>query len=209
MIRKSILLIIILCISLKNDASPYFSVSQLNCEQIENPIAIDTQKPRFSWKIHSQQRGFEQFAYQIIVSDSPDLLSLNKGNMWNSGKVVSPTSLLIEYNGKPLQSQKEYYWKVRIWDKENNGVRLTMAPPSGEALNVCPRPVFWEELDFLGLNRIGWKYPHCEEPLLWACDRRYFYKGEFILETIGGNLFDSPKVNSIVANKEAPAMVHA
>ena len=45
-----------------------------------------------------------------------------------------------------------------IWDKENNGVRLTMAPPSGEALNVCPRPVFWEELDFLGLNRIGWKY---------------------------------------------------
>ena len=120
MIRKSILLIIILCISLKNDASPYFSVSQLNCEQIENPIAIDTQKPRFSWKIHSQQRGFEQFAYQIIVSDSPDLLSLNKGNMWNSGKVVSPTSLLIEYNGKPLQSQKEYYWKVRIWDKENN-----------------------------------------------------------------------------------------
>ena len=87
-----------------------------------------------------------------------------------------------------------------IWDKENNGVRLTMAPPSGEALNVCPRPVFWEELDFLGLNRIGWKYPHCEEPLLWACDRRYFYKGEFVLETIGGNLFDSPKVNSIVAN---------
>ena len=77
-----------------------------------------------------------------------------------------------------------------IWDKENNGVRLTMAPPSGEALNVCPRPVFWEELDFLGLNRIGWKYPHCEEPLLWACDRRYFYKGEFVLETIGGNLFE-------------------
>lgn len=40
-----------------------------------------------------------------------------------------------------------------IWDKENNGVRLTMAPPSGEALNVCPRPVFWEELDFLGLKQ--------------------------------------------------------
>lgn len=78
-----------------------------------------------------------------------------------------------------------------IWDKENNGVRLTMAPPSGEALNVCPRPVFWEELDFLGLNRIGWKYPHCEEPLLWACDRRYFYKGEVVLETTGGDLFES------------------
>ena len=38
-----------------------------------------------------------------------------------------------------------------IWDKESNGVRLTMAPPAGEALNVCPRPVFWEELDFYHL----------------------------------------------------------
>ena len=74
-----------------------------------------------------------------------------------------------------------------IWDKENNGVCLTMSPSSGEALNVCPRPVFWEELDFLGLHKIGWKYPHCKEPLLWACDRRYFYKGELILETVGGD----------------------
>ena len=79
-----------------------------------------------------------------------------------------------------------------IWDKENNGVRLTMAPPTGEALNVCPRPVFWEELDFLGLDRLGWTYPRCNEPLLWACDRRYFYKGEVVLEIHGGNLFDSP-----------------
>lgn len=78
-----------------------------------------------------------------------------------------------------------------VWDKENNGVRLTMAPPSGEALNVCPRPVFWEELDFLGLDRIGWTYPHCNEPLLWACDRRYFYKGELVLETSGGDLYES------------------
>ena len=78
-----------------------------------------------------------------------------------------------------------------IWDKENNGVRLTMAPPAGEALNVCPRPVFWEELDFLGLDRLGWTYPHCNEPLLWACDRRYFYKGEMVLETSGGDLYES------------------
>ena len=65
-----------------------------------------------------------------------------------------------------------------IWDAENNGVRLTMSS-KGDALNVSPRPVFWEELDLLGLNKKGWIYPHVEEPLLWACDRRYFYKGDF------------------------------
>lgn len=88
-----------------------------------------------------------------------------------------------------------------IWDKENNGVCLTMSPSSGEALNVCPRPVFWEELDFLGLHKIGWKYPHCKEPLLWACDRRYFYKGELILETVGGDLQETHSI-SFVKNSD-------
>ncbi len=85
-----------------------------------------------------------------------------------------------------------------IWDKEHNGVRLTMSPPAGEILNVCPRPVFWEELDFYKLPDYGWQYPHSEMPLLWACERRYFYKGELVLEIIGGNLFDLPKVKVLV-----------
>ena len=80
-----------------------------------------------------------------------------------------------------------------IWDKEYNGVRLTMSS-KGESLNVSPRPVFWEELDLLGLNNNGWVYPHVEEPLLWACDRRYFYRGELVLEVKGGNIFDAPTV---------------
>lgn len=46
-----------------------------------------------------------------------------------------------------------------IWDTECNGVRLTMSS-KGDALNVSPRPVFWEELDLLGLNKNGWIYPY-------------------------------------------------
>ena len=80
-----------------------------------------------------------------------------------------------------------------IWDSQSNGVQLTMSS-KGEALNVSPRPVFWEELDLLGLNKMGWIYPHVDEPLLWACDRRYFYKGDFVLEVKGGNVFDAPTV---------------
>lgn len=80
-----------------------------------------------------------------------------------------------------------------VWDKEYNGVRLTLSS-AGEALNVSPRPVFWEELDLLGLNKKGWIYPHVAEPLMWACDRRYFYKGDFVLEVKGGNVFDAPTV---------------
>ena len=34
-----------------------------------------------------------------------------------------------------------------VWDKEYNGVYLTMFF-KGDALNISPRPVFWDELDF-------------------------------------------------------------
>lgn len=72
-------------------------------------------------------------------------------------------------------------------------MRLTMTS-TGEALNVCPRPVFWEELDFLGAKDLGWEYPHCQEPIMWACDRRYFYRGELVLEVKGGDLQEYHKV---------------
>lgn len=86
-----------------------------------------------------------------------------------------------------------------VWDK-NNTVRLTMAS-MGEALNVPPRPVFHEELDLLGLNRMGWTYPESKDPLMWACDRRYYYNGELVMEVKGGNIFDVPAVQ-ITPGKE-------
>jgi phosphoadenosine phosphosulfate reductase len=81
-----------------------------------------------------------------------------------------------------------------IWDKDINGVLLT-TNGNGEALNVSPRPVFHEELNLLGFDKnCNWKYPESNEPLLWATDRRYFYKGVLVAEVKGGNLFDDPKI---------------
>jgi phosphoadenosine phosphosulfate reductase len=79
-----------------------------------------------------------------------------------------------------------------IWDKEINGVLLT-TNGNGEALNISPRPVFHEELNLLGFEKY-WKYPKSNEPLLWALDRRYFYKGEMVAEVKGGNIFDDPDI---------------
>ena len=80
-----------------------------------------------------------------------------------------------------------------VWDRPHNGVILTMSS-AGEALGIAPRPVFYEELDLLGLNHMGWVYPHSDAPLLWACERRYFYCGVLVMEVRGGNLFDAPEV---------------
>ena len=79
------------------------------------------------------------------------------------------------------------------WDIKTGGVVLKRHI-SKETLSVSPRPVFYEELDLLKLDELGWKYPRCKEPLLWACNKQYFYRGQFVFETKGANVYDAPTV---------------
>jgi len=79
------------------------------------------------------------------------------------------------------------------WDNENNSIILSNKISEEQSI-VSPRPVFFEELDLLGFDN-HWAYPKCEEPLLWAIGRRYYYKGTFIAEAKGGNIYEKPILN--------------
>lgn len=79
------------------------------------------------------------------------------------------------------------------WDKETGGVLLHSRIVEG-TLGVSPRPVFFEELDLLKLNELGWEYPHSEEPLLWAVNKQYWYRGELMFEAKGANIYDSATI---------------
>ena len=79
------------------------------------------------------------------------------------------------------------------WDKETGGVLLHSRIVEG-TLGTSPRPVFWEELDLLKLNELGWKYPHTEEPLLWAVNKQYWYMGELMFEAKGANIYDAATI---------------
>jgi phosphoadenosine phosphosulfate reductase len=41
------------------------------------------------------------------------------------------------------------------------------------------------------IKKFNWKYQESNEPLLWALDRRYFYKGELVAEVKGGKILMS------------------
>lgn len=86
------------------------------------------------------------------------------------------------------------------WDKETGGVTLDTLVTKN-TLNIPPRPVFYEELNLLGLNKLGWSYPECEEPLLWACNKEYYYRGEKVFEAKGANLYEKATVD-FVSGKE-------
>lgn len=84
------------------------------------------------------------------------------------------------------------------WDNDTGGYNLT---PKIVGLDKEVRPVFFEELAFLGLNKnFGWQFPNSNEPLCWAEGRRYFYRGELVAETQGGNLFSLPTFKNVVPN---------
>jgi len=87
--------------------------TELRCEYLSNPVGMDVKQPRFSWILGHAERGQRQSAYQIIVSTEP---LAEKGDMWDSGKALSEESVHVLYNGKPLESDRTYYWKVRYWD---------------------------------------------------------------------------------------------
>lgn len=97
-----------------------FTVFNLTCEHEENPVGIETARPRFSWQINAQNRGFEQSAWHLLVADSEEALASDRGTVWDSGKRNAPYSIQIPFEGENLESGKFYFWKVRIWDKGGN-----------------------------------------------------------------------------------------
>lgn len=80
-----------------------------------------------------------------------------------------------------------------IWDRETGGVLLD-TKVTKDTLGISPRPVFFEELDLLGLKDLGWTYPQCKEPIMWAVNKQYWYRGTMLFEAKGANIYDAPSV---------------
>jgi alpha-L-rhamnosidase len=84
---------------------------------VSNPLAIDRNATRFTWRSVDTGRGEVQTAYQILVSSSPERLAGGMGDWWDSGKVASDNSASIEYGGQPLPPAARFWWEVRVWDQ--------------------------------------------------------------------------------------------
>ncbi|MEN8879700.1 MAG: family 78 glycoside hydrolase catalytic domain, partial [Polaribacter sp.] len=102
--------------------STTISLKDLKCEYKTNPLGIDNTSPRLSWKMEgdSQVRGQKQTAYKILVASTLNNLKSDIGDVWNSGKVPSNQSVNVTYQGDDLTSAQQYFWKVKVWDKDSN-----------------------------------------------------------------------------------------
>jgi len=84
---------------------------------VSNPLAIDRDDTRFTWRSADTGCGATQTAYQILVATSVADLAAGDMEDWDSGKVESNKSASVEYAGKPLPAATRCWWKVRVWDQ--------------------------------------------------------------------------------------------
>ena len=117
---KKILIVCLYAFCLFNTGFSKTEIRALTCEYKNNPIGISTKIPRFSWKIYSDQPNQKQSAYQLLVATSPELLTPEKADLWDSRKVYSSQSIHVEYGGRSLESRQKCYWTVKLWDNYGN-----------------------------------------------------------------------------------------
>ncbi len=96
------------------------TAGRLRCEYLENPLGIDANPPRLSWIVESGERGAKQTACRILVASTPENLTADQGDLWDSGKMDSSDSVLIPYAGRALGSRQRCFWKVKVWDVHGN-----------------------------------------------------------------------------------------
>ncbi|QYJ14959.1 Alpha-L-rhamnosidase [Rubrobacter xylanophilus DSM 9941] len=163
-------------------------VTGLKSEYVRNPVGIDTERPRFSWRLESGRRGVAQSAYQLLVSSDKSKLAAGIGDVWDSGKVASSRSVNVAYGGGELESGVRYYWKVRVWDEEG-GVSGWSRPAFFEMGLLDPSDwrAQWigleqdsqEELNFEGVRWI-W-YPEEGNPAYDAPEGTRYFRCSFEL----------------------------
>ena len=112
--KWTILLLALLC-STAGAAAQDFSVVNPRCEYRDEPLGLNTLTTRFPWQISARDRGILQSAYELIVGDDRAAVAAGRGNLWRV-KAKGAESLHIPYAGKALESGKEYYWSVRVWN---------------------------------------------------------------------------------------------
>lgn len=122
----------------------------LRCEDRVDPLGLDLPQPRLGWILQSDKanaRGQRQTAYRILVASSPDILTKNAGDLWDSGKIASDQMNQIPYGGKPIPSAAESWWKVEIWDQD--GKESVWSVPAQWTTGLL-KPEDWTPAQWIG-----------------------------------------------------------
>ncbi len=92
----------------------------------------------FSWEFTDPDIDDSQTSYQIQISDDPTFLTLVHDSEKQSSPIESNTIYMSD-----LQYNKDYHWRVMVWDKGDNSSKWTTIPDTFSTREYqCPSPDF-------------------------------------------------------------------
>lgn len=118
-----IILCICLLVALESPAGPALGLQPVNLrsDYRENPPGVDQLRPQLSWTLQandSARRNLSQSAFQVLVATRKELLVLGRADIWDSGQIESDKMANVVFGGQSLQSSRQYWWMVRVWDQD-------------------------------------------------------------------------------------------
>ena len=81
------------------------------------PYGVDGQ-PVFGWNMQAAGYGSGQSAWQVLVSSDMQKARELTGDLWDSGKTAGDVPGDAVYQGMPLASKTEYFWRVQTWNEK-------------------------------------------------------------------------------------------
>ena len=129
-------------------ATPPTAPDHLQVQLRKNPLAVNSRHPEFGWVLPWKGRGQLQIAYQILVASSRQDLDQNRGNLWNSGKVLSHNSIAIPYAGSALAGRQQCFWTVRVWNQAEEATQWSTIARWREGLWTAAA---WHHAEWIGL----------------------------------------------------------
>ena len=117
-------------------------ISNLRVGNYTEPLAVEDEKPVFSWQMDSQLHGQKQTAYQIVVTKEA-----TGDVVWDSQKQEDSASVDISYNGDSLEPETAYQWTLTVWDKDGKEYTQTSRFETGI---MNPDLEGWDGAEFIG-----------------------------------------------------------
>ncbi len=107
----------------------------LTIEYKTDPLGLDEVQPRFSWKLDSDQNNTRQTGYRLTVSRiaayGESATDQACGEMWDTGRVESEQSILVEYMGTLFDPRTAYIWEVTVWDNHGQNASASAGFETG------------------------------------------------------------------------------
>ncbi len=99
----------------------------LTTEGEKSPVGLDVSKPRFSWKMKPEagKKAQMQTAYRLVLKEA----GAGGDTVFDSGKVESDASVLVDPLKTDLKPRTDYVWTVQLWDETGTAGKVSEPAP--------------------------------------------------------------------------------